>query len=312
VLCTTPHGVVFFKLVFNFYCCSNIITTFLIWDKIIKLKKDILKNVLITGASGGIGKEIALHFAEKGWNVIATMIHLDHGKDLEGVENISCYLLDVTSTESIALAKKKIIEDFKTIDVVINNAGVGYRSFVELAEDAEIDAIVDVNWLGVVKVCRAFIPEFRVRKKGHFINITSIAGLVNLPLGSFYHATKHAVESFSECMAYELIDFNISVSTVQFGNTQTNFQNNVVKSNPSSLASYNNLMEKISVILEIKTKKNTDLKPQIIRELFKIAENPPKNFKRYTIGFDANSLSFLRSGIGYRLFGRIIRQSVFK
>jgi NAD(P)-dependent dehydrogenase (short-subunit alcohol dehydrogenase family) len=57
------------------------------------------------------------------------MIHLDHGKDLEGVENISCYLLDVTSTESIAL-KEKIIEDFKTIDVVINNAGVGYRSFV--------------------------------------------------------------------------------------------------------------------------------------------------------------------------------------
>jgi hypothetical protein len=78
-------------------------------------------------------------------------------------------------------------------------------------------------------------------------------------------------------MAYELIDFNISVSTVQFGNTQTNFQNNVVKSNPSSLASYNNLMDKISVILEIKTKK-IDLKPQIIRELLKIAENPPKKF----------------------------------
>jgi hypothetical protein len=82
-------------------------------------------------------------------------------------------------------------------------------------------------------------------------------------------------------MAYELIDFNISVSTVQFGNTQTNFQNNVVKSNPSSLASYNNLMDKISVILEIKTKKNRDLKPQIIRELLKIAENPPKILKVY-------------------------------
>jgi short-subunit dehydrogenase len=284
----------------------------LICDTITKLKTDTLKNVLITGASGGIGKEIALHFAENGWNVIATMIHMDHGKELQGVENISCYLLDVTSTESIAFAKKKIIEDFKTIDVVINNAGVGYRSFVELAEDAEINTIVDVNWLGVVKVCRAFIPEFRVQKKGHFINISSIAGLVNLPLGSFYHSTKHAVESFSECMAYELIDFNISVSTVQFGNTQSNFQKNVVKSNLSSLASYNNLMEKINLIVEDKTKKNTDLKPQIIRELLKIAENPPKNFKRYTIGFDANSLSFLRSGIGYRLFGRIIRQSVFK
>jgi NADP-dependent 3-hydroxy acid dehydrogenase YdfG len=65
---------------------------------------------------------------------------------------------------------------------VINNAGVGYRSFVELAEDTEIDTIVDVNWLGVVK-SRAFIPEFRAQQKGHFINITSIAGLVNLPLG---------------------------------------------------------------------------------------------------------------------------------
>jgi NADP-dependent 3-hydroxy acid dehydrogenase YdfG len=90
------------------------------------------------------------------------MIHLDHGKDLEGVENISCYLLDVTST-NIALAKKKIIEDFKTIDVVINNAGVGYRSFVEYLRTLK-SMYVDVNWLGVVKVCRAFIPEFRVRK----------------------------------------------------------------------------------------------------------------------------------------------------
>ena len=66
-----------------------------------------LKNVLITGASGGIGKDIAFHFAKNGWNVIATMIHLDHGKELQGVENISCYLLDVTSTESIALRQEK-------------------------------------------------------------------------------------------------------------------------------------------------------------------------------------------------------------
>jgi hypothetical protein len=70
----------------------------------------------------------------------------DHGKDLEGVENISCFL-DVTSTESIALAKKKIIEDHKTIDVCNKQCRGRYRSFVELSEDAEIDAIVDVNWL---------------------------------------------------------------------------------------------------------------------------------------------------------------------
>jgi short-subunit dehydrogenase len=271
-----------------------------------------LKNVIITGASGGIGKDIALYFAANGWNVIATMLCLEHGKELRGRTNISCYLMDVTSTASITVAKKKILEDFTTIDVVINNAGVGYRSFVELAEDEKIRKIVDVNWLGVVKVCRAFIPVFRSQQKGQFINISSIAGLVNLPLGSFYHATKHAVESFSECMAYELIDFNISVSTVQFGNTPSSFQKNVVKSERSSLLSYNVLMDRINLILKTKTSKNKDLKPLIVSELLKIALSPAKNFKRYTIGFDASSLSLLRSKMGYRLFGRLIRQSVLK
>jgi len=93
-------------------------------------------------------------------------------------------------------SKNEILKDYQSVDVVINNAGIGYRSFVELSEDDKIDSIVNVNWLGVVKVCRAFIPHFREQQKGQFINITSIAGLVNLPLGSFYHPTKQAVESF--------------------------------------------------------------------------------------------------------------------
>lgn len=270
-----------------------------------------MKNVIITGSCGGIGTEIAKHFAKNGWNVIATMICTKQANELKDIPNINCYELDVTSTDSINTAKDRILADFKTIDVIINNAGIGYRSFVEYSGDEEIDSIVNVNWLGVVKICRAFIPVFRAQNKGQFINISSIAGLVNLPLGSFYHSTKHAVESFSECMAYELIDFNISVSTVQFGNTPSNFQKNVVKSERSSIVSYNNLMDKICTILEKKTKKNIDLKPLIVSELFKIANNPPRNFKRYTIGFDANLLKTLRAKLGYRLFGRIIRKSVF-
>ena len=114
------------------------------------------------------------------------MICISEAKVFESIPNIKCYELNVTSSESIEKAKNKILNDYKSIDVIINNAGIGYRSFVELSEDAKIDAIVNVNWLGVVKVCRAFIPHFREQKKGHFINITSIAGLVNLPLGSFY------------------------------------------------------------------------------------------------------------------------------
>ncbi len=271
-----------------------------------------MKNVLITGASSGIGKETALHFAKNGWNVIATMISLEEEIAIQNIPNIHCYLLDVTSTESIQLAKEKILHDFATIDVIINNAGIGYRSFVELSEDANINSIVNVNWLGVVKVCRAFIPVFRTQNYGQIINISSIAGLVNLPLGSFYHSTKQAVESFSECMAYELLDFNISVCTVQFGNAATNFQNNVTKSAASGISSYDTLMNKVTDILLKKTAKNIDLTPRITQKLLSIAENPDPNFRRYSIGFDANIMKTLRAVLGYRLFNRIIRIFVLK
>jgi len=270
------------------------------------------KTVLITGAAGGIGKQTALFFADKGWNVIATMLSLDEAESLKFHSNIKCYELDVACSESIESAKQKIILENPKIDVIINNAGVGYRSFVELSEDKKIDAIININWLGVVKVCRAFIPVFRVQKSGLFINISSIAGLVNLPLGSFYHSTKQAVESFSECMAYELYDLNIKVCTVQFGNAPTSFQKNVTKCSATSIKSYNDLMNKVTDLLQKKSNKNTNLTPLIINKLYKIAENPNKEFRRYTIGFDANLMKFLRRGLGYKLFNCLIRKYTLK
>ena len=267
-----------------------------------------MKNVLITGASGGLGKLTTKYFADNGWNVIATMISLDLAEDLEGYPNVKCYQLDVTSSENIDKAKSQILKDFDKIDVIINNAGLGYRSFVELSEDSKINNIVNVNWLGVVKVCRAFIPIFREQNYGQFINITSIAGLVNLPLGNFYHATKQAVESFSECMAYELFDLNIKVCTVQFGNAPTSFQKNVTKCPETSVKSYNKLMKKVTDLLQKKSTINNNLPSLIVRKLYTIAEKPNNNFRRYTIGFDANLMRILRRLLGYRLFNVLIRK----
>lgn len=238
------------------------------------------------------------------------MICISQATVFEGVSNIKCYELDVTSSESIENAKTLILSDFNSIDVIINNAGVGYRSFVELSEDNKIDMIVNVNWLGVAKVCRSFIPHFREQNKGHFINITSIAGLVNLPLGSFYHSTKKAVESFSECMAYELVDFNISVSTVQFGNTPSNFQKNITKCDKSSIKSYCDMMKSIDGIMNRKTSENQNLSKLILEKLVAIADKPSKGFKKYAIGFDANLMKYLRKFLGYRLFNRVIRSYV--
>jgi short-subunit dehydrogenase len=259
------------------------------------LKIPKIKNILITGASGGLGAALAIHFSKKGWNVIATMICIKQAGVFKDYANIRCYELNVTCSESIETAKNAILNDYQSIDVIVNNAGVGYRSFVELSEDKKIDAIIAVNWLGVVKVCRAFIPHFRIQKKGQFINISSIAGLVNLPLGSFYHSTKQALESFSECMAYELLDFNISVSTVQFGNAQTNFQKNVSKCEETNIVSYNEMMQSIDGIMNKKTNDNSDLTEDILNKIYKIAENPSKRFKKYAIGFDANLMKYLRT-----------------
>lgn len=271
-----------------------------------------MKSVLITGASGGIGRKTAEFFAKNGWEVIATVISFDELYDLDKVQNVFCYEMNVTSTESIEKAKEEILQKHSKIDVVINNAGIGYRSFVELSEDNKIDAIVNVNWLGVVKVCRAFIPKFREQNFGQFINITSVAGLVNLPLGNFYHSTKQGVESFSECMAYELKPFNISVSTVQFGNAPTDFQKNVTKSEQTSIESYNRLMDKISEVLAKKSGKNQELPQQIVEKIFSIASNPKKSFTRYTIGFDANAMKWLRRILGYKLFDALISKVTLK
>jgi len=238
------------------------------------------------------------------------MICIKEADVFNNIPNIDCYELNVTCSQSIEKAKNEILREYKHIDVIINNAGVGYRSFVELSEDDKIDCIVKVNWLGVVKVCRAFIPHFRKQRRGQFINITSIAGLVNLPLGSFYHPTKQAVESFSECMAYELLDFNISVATVQFGNVPSNFQKNVAKCEKSSVASYNEMMQSIDGIMSRKTCDNHNLSESILNKLYRIAENPAKGFKKYSIGFDANLMKCLRRFLGYRLFDQLIRRYV--
>ncbi len=270
-----------------------------------------MKTVFITGAAGGIGKQAALNFAKNNWVVIATDINDDSIDEFQNFSTIYYYKLDVTSTESIEKTIILILKHHPKINTVINNAGMGYRSFVELCEDEKINKIVNVNWLGVVKICRAFIPTFRQQKFGQFINITSVAGLVNLPLGNFYHSTKQAVESFSECMAYELVDFVISVSTVQFGNAPTNFQKNVAKSANLENTSYNKLMDKISALLERKSCKNIKLPKQIAEKLYVIAENPNKNFRRYTIGFDANFMKLLIRILGYKLFNFVVRKFAF-
>lgn len=181
-----------------------------------------MQTIFITGASSGIGKASAKLFQSKGWDVIATMRNPEKETELTKLENVTILSLDITKAEQIKSTTEKACS-LGEIDVVLNNAGYGLFGAMETLSDEQIVQQINTNLLGTMRVTQAFIPYFRERKNGVFLNITSIAGLVAFPFSSVYHATKWALEGWSESLSIELAPFNISVKTISPGGTQTNF-----------------------------------------------------------------------------------------
>ena len=134
------------------------------------------KTILITGASSGIGKAIAVHFADKGWNVAATMRHPENETDLAGRSGVKLYRLDVTDNNSIRQSMADTIQDFNRIDVVVNNAGYGAIGIFEKATKEQIQRQFDINVFGVMNVTRFILSHFRKQRNGVIINITSMGG----------------------------------------------------------------------------------------------------------------------------------------
>ena len=181
-----------------------------------------MRTIFITGASTGLGKATAKLFQSQGWSVIATMRNPESETELTKLENVTVLPLDVTNLEQIQSAAAKALE-ISDIDVVFNNAGYGLIGPLEALTDDQILRQLDTNLLGVIRVTKAFIPYFREKRKGMFITTTSIGGLIAFPLSSTYHATKWALEGWSESLAFELNKFGIDVKTVSPGGIKTDF-----------------------------------------------------------------------------------------
>ncbi len=181
-----------------------------------------MKTIFITGASSGLGKATAKLFAERGWKVVASMRHPENETELTALSDIRVLQLDVTDRESISKAVEKAVQS-GPVDVVFNNAGYGLAGPFEGYTDEQITGQFNTNVLGVIRVSQAFLPHFREMKGGLIINTTSIGGLVTFPFGSVYHATKWAVEGWSESMSYELATQNIQIKTISPGGIATDF-----------------------------------------------------------------------------------------
>ncbi len=182
-----------------------------------------VKTILITGASTGIGRASAEYFLSKGWNVAATMRNPAAVSDMDDNKRLKLYSLDVLDDRSIESAISSAIRDFGSIDVLLNNAGYGTQGPLEAATKEQIARQFDTNVNGLIAVMQAIIPHLKSNKSGTIINVSSIGGRITLPFYSLYHGTKWAVEGLTESLTFELAPLGISMKLVEPGAIATDF-----------------------------------------------------------------------------------------
>ena len=181
-----------------------------------------MNTVLITGSSSGYGLETARHFHSQGWSVIATMRAPRPGV-LPESERLRILPLDVTNPASIQAA----LEASGPIDVLVNNAGIGAIGAFEAMPMTTTREVFDTNTFGVMAMTQAVLPQFRERRSGVLVNVTSSVVLARMPLVAIYAASKTAIEGFTASLALELEEFNVRVKLVEPGyGPSTNFTSN--------------------------------------------------------------------------------------
>ena len=181
-----------------------------------------MNTVLITGSSSGYGLETARHFHSQGWSVIATM-RTPRPDVLPESERLRILPLDVTNPESIQAA----LEASGPIDVLVNNAGIGAIGAFEATPMTTTRELFDTNTFAVMAITQAVLPQFRERRSGVLINVTSSVVLARMPLVAIYAASKTAIEGFTASLALELEALNVRVKLVEPGYApSTNFTSN--------------------------------------------------------------------------------------
>jgi len=262
------------------------------------------KTIFITGASTGLGKATALLFQSKGWKVIATMRTPEKETELNTLENVTVLKLDVTNAAQIEETVNQVIQEHD-IDVVFNNAGYGLMGALEALNDEQIVRQLDTNLLGVIRVTRAFIPYFRERQKGLFLTTTSIGGLLTFPLSSLYHATKWALEGWSESLSFELGLHNIGIKTIAPGGIKTEFAKGSLDlvQHPA----YEDGMQKLFDLMDPASFEPVEWIAAVVYE----AATDGKKQLRYVAGEFANQLYAKRLEIGPEAAVQEMNQMVF-
>ncbi|MFC0774743.1 SDR family oxidoreductase [Terrimonas alba] len=262
-----------------------------------------MKTIFITGASTGLGKATAKLFAAKGWKVIATMRKPENEKELTLINNITLLPLDVTNPAQIKETTQQAIA-LGPVDVVFNNAGYGLMGPLEPITDEQLVRQLNTNVLGVIRVTQAFIPYFREKQQGLFITTTSIGGLITFPFASVYHATKWALEGWSESMAFELKKIGVGIKTVSPGGIKTDFLSR--SADMSSHPAYQQWVEKMFAGIN----ENHFTPAEQIAAVVYEAATDGNNKLRYVAGEDAKAMYAQRLQVGDEEFRKHMEQTI--
>jgi NAD(P)-dependent dehydrogenase (short-subunit alcohol dehydrogenase family) len=254
-----------------------------------------MKTVFITGASSGLGKLTAVYFAQQGWQVAATLRNPAAATELRKLKNVRLFELDVTDVRQVQRAVAEAIDAFGAIDVVVNNAGAGSYGPLEFAAEETIDWQFQVNVRGPINVIRAFLPHFRARRQGMFINISSFMGVTTaVPTGSLYNMSKFALEGLIEGLYYELEPLGIQLRLIEPGGSRgNNFKSNIVFNANAEVRDYDAIVEKVRSLFAATPEDLLDDPQTIVDAIYASATGANRQF-RTLVGKQSQDLMSLR------------------
>ena len=257
---------------------------------------------LVTGASSGIGKEVALRLVDAGYQVVGTS---RDASALTGGEGLTFVDLDVSSDASVTAAVGHVLERFGRLDVLVNNAGIGSAGAAEELSVAQDRKVIDVNVVGVIRMMKAVLPHMRTQGQGRIVNISSVAGLVPQPHMAVYVASKHALEGYSESVDHEVREYGVRVVLVEPGPTSTTFDAAMVR--PQVLIPvYAQQRQTFAEVMADSMKDGDD--PATVAKVIVAAATDASPKLRYPAGTTASRVSALRRFVPARVFDKQIRK----
>ena len=262
---------------------------------------------LVTGASAGLGKDISQQLAGSGYRVIAAARRVDRMAPLKK-KGVDVRRLDITDEDSILKLVKHIKTRYRRIDVLINNAGYGEFGAVEMVALKAARRQFEVNLFGLASLTKKVIPLMRKQGVGKIINVSSIAGKVNVPLAAWYHSSKHALEGWSDCLRIELEPHGVTVVIIEPGIIHTKFGAIALKSlkRHSKGTPYEDYANRLAMFWKGRGRINVGSRASVITKLTMKAVKAEKPRTRYVGGRYAKSLLFIRRFASDRIFDKII------